>query len=109
MTMKMIDIGGIRIQYADKGQGPAVLFLHAFPLSLAMWDAQEALAPRYRIVRFDARGFGGSEVGDAVLTMARIADDAAVLIERLRLGPVILVGCSMGGYAALAFAQKQAA
>ena len=38
--------------------------------------------------------------------MARIADDAAVLIERLRLGPVILAGCSMGGYAALAFAQK---
>jgi pimeloyl-ACP methyl ester carboxylesterase len=47
-------------------------------------------------------------VGDAVLTMARIADDAAVLIERLRLGPVILAGCSMGGYAALAFALKHA-
>jgi 3-oxoadipate enol-lactonase len=73
-----------------------------------MWDGQEALAPRYRIVRFDARGFGGSDVGDAMLTMARIADDAAVLIERLRLGPVVLVGCSMGGYAALTFAPKHA-
>jgi len=104
--MGTINIGGIDIRYADKGQGPAVLFLHAFPLSLDMWDAQEALASRYRIVRFDARGFGGSEPGDAVLTMARIADDAAVLIERLRLGPVILAGCSMGGYAAFAFAQK---
>src|SRR6187455_1357015 len=104
--MGKINIGGNDIEYADKGQGPAVLFLHAFPLSLEMWDAQEALSSRYRIVRFDARGFGGSEPGDAVLTMARIADDAAVLIERLRLGPVILAGCSMGGYAALAFAQK---
>jgi len=104
--MNKINIGGIDIQYADKGQGPVVLFLHAFPLSLGMWDAQEALASAYRVVRFDARGFGGSDPGDAVLTMARIADDAAVLIERLRLGPVILVGCSMGGYAALAFAQK---
>ena len=106
--MNTINIGGIDIRYADKGSGPAVLFLHGFPLSLRMWDDQEALAPRYRIVRFDARGFGGSAVGDAMLTMARIADDAAVLIERLRLGPVILVGCSMGGYAALAFAQKHA-
>lgn len=106
--MKKINIGGVDIQYADKGNGPAVLFLHAFPLSLGMWDGQEALAPRYRIVRFDARGFGGSEVGDAMLTMARIADDAAVLIDRLRLGPVVLVGCSMGGYAALSFAQKHA-
>lgn len=107
--MNTINIGGIDIRYADKGSGPAVLFLHGFPFSLRMWDDQEALAPRYRIVRFDARGFGGSAVGDAMLTMARIADDAAVLIERLRLGPVILVGCSMGGYAALAFAQKHAA
>lgn len=106
--MKKINIGGVDIQYADKGNGPAVLFLHAFPLSLGMWDGQEALAPRYRIVRFDARGFGGSEVGDAMLTMARIADDAAVLMDRLRLGPIVLVGCSMGGYAALSFAQKHA-
>ena len=106
--MKKINIGGVDIQYAERGNGPAVLFLHAFPLSLQMWEGQEALAPRYRIVRFDARGFGGSDVGDAMLTMARIADDAAVLIERLRLGPVILAGCSMGGYAALSFAQKHA-
>jgi len=106
--MKKINIGGVDIQYADQGTGPPVLFLHAFPLSQHMWDGQEALAPRYRIVRFDARGFGGSEVGDAMLTMARIADDAAVLIDRLRLGPVVLVGCSMGGYAALSFAQKHA-
>jgi pimeloyl-ACP methyl ester carboxylesterase len=106
--MKKINIGGVDIQYADKGNGPAVLFLHGFGLSLGMWDGQEALAPRYRIVRFDARGFGGSSVGDGVLTMDRIAEDAAALIDRLRLGPVILVGCSMGGYAAFAFAQKHA-
>jgi pimeloyl-ACP methyl ester carboxylesterase len=107
--MKKINIGGAQIQYADKGHGPAILFLHGFGLSLGMWDAQEALTPRYRIVRFDARGFGGSAVGDAMLTMDRIANDAAGLIERLRLGPVVLVGCSMGGYAALAFAHKHAA
>jgi len=104
--MKTINVGGVELQYADKGQGPTVLFLHGFPLSLGMWDAQEALSDRYRIVRFDARGHGGSGVGDSALTMDRIAEDAAVLIEQLRLGPVILAGCSMGGYAAFAFAQK---
>lgn len=106
--MKTINIGGVDIQYADKGQGPVVVFLHGFPLSLGMWDAQEALSDRFRIVRFDARGHGGSGVGDSALTMDRIADDAAVLIERLRLGPVILAGCSMGGYAAFSFARKRA-
>ena len=101
-----IDIGGIGIEYADQGRGPMVLFLHAFPLSLGMWDGQAELAVRNRVVRFDARGFGGSETGDAMLTMDRIADDAALLIEKLRLGPVVLAGCSMGGYAAFSFVRK---
>ncbi len=104
--MSDLNIGGTSIHYVDKGQGPAVLFLHAYGPSLGMWDGQEALASRYRLVRFDARGFGGSPPGDSLLTMERIADDAAGLIERLRLGPVILAGCSMGGYAAFAFARK---
>lgn len=106
---RKLRIGCGDICYADKGVGPAVLFLHGFALSLQMWDGQEALADRFRIVRFDARGHGGSDVGDAMLTMDRIADDAANLIEQLRLGPVILAGCSMGGYAALAFARKHPA
>ena len=42
------------------GSGPAVLLLHAFPLGLAMWDAQaRALRATHQVVRFDARGFGG--------------------------------------------------
>ncbi|MEO5762035.1 MAG: alpha/beta hydrolase [Vicinamibacteria bacterium] len=106
--MTSINIGGAEIQYQDKGNGAVVLFLHGFPLSLAMWDGQEALASRNRVVRFDARGFGQSQVGDSLLTMDRIADDAAVLIEKLRLGPVILAGCSMGGYAAFSFVRKHA-
>jgi 3-oxoadipate enol-lactonase len=101
-------IGGLNIEYVDKGQGPVVLFIHAYGASLRMWDDQEPLSSRYRLVRFDARGFGGSEVGDGALNMDRIASDAAALIDRLRLGPVVLVGCSMGGYAAFAFAQKHA-
>jgi 3-oxoadipate enol-lactonase len=101
-------IGGFNLEYADKGQGPVVLFLHAYGASLRMWDDQDPLSARYRLVRFDARGFGGSDVGDGALSMDRIAADAAALIDRLRLGPVVLVGCSMGGYAAFAFAQKHA-
>ncbi len=64
-------IGGGQVEYDVRGAGPAVLFLHAFPLGLAMWDPQaEALAPRHQVIRFDARGFGGSPPGDGLLTMA---------------------------------------
>ena len=104
--MNTIDLGGVKLAYDDRGQGPSVMFMHAYGLSLGMWDGQMSLASRCRLTRFDARGFGGSGTGDAVLTMARIADDAAALIEKLRLGPIVAVGCSMGGYASFAFAQK---
>jgi len=100
-------LGGAAIEYEVRGEGPAVLLLHAFPLGLFMWDAQaEALAPTHRVVRFDARGFGGSAPGDGPLTMDQIADDAALLLDRLGIDRAIVAGCSMGGYAALAFVRR---
>ena len=100
-------VAGGEIRYAVSGQGPAVLFLHAFPLGLSMWDAQaEALENRYQVVRFDARGFGASPAGDGLLTMERIADDAAALLDQLGVGKAVVGGCSMGGYAALAMVRR---
>ncbi len=90
-----------------RGSGPPVLFLHAFPLNRAMWDAQvRALSGSYQVVRFDARGFGGTPPGDGLLTMERIADDAAALLDQLGLSRATVCGLSMGGYAALAFVRR---
>lgn len=102
-------LDGGEVCFEAYGEGPAVVFLHAFPLSASMWDAQcEALAPAHRVVRFDARGFGGSPPGGLAFTMDRIADDAAALLERLGVERAVVAGCSMGGYAALAFARRHA-
>src|SRR5207342_556292 len=81
--------------------------LHAFPLARSMWDAQlETLAASRRVIAFDARGFGESALGEGPLTMERIADDAAALLDRLGIERVAVGGCSMGGYAAFAFARR---
>jgi pimeloyl-ACP methyl ester carboxylesterase len=97
------------LEYAVAGDGPALLLLHAFPLGLFMWDPQvEALAATHRVVRFDARGFGGSAPGAGPLTMDRIADDAAALLDHLGLATATVMGCSMGGYAAFAFVRRHA-
>ena len=96
---------GARIAFADSGEGsgPPVVFLHAFPLHSAMWSPQvEALAGRRRCVTPDARGFGGSTAGSARLTIDRMADDVAALLDALAIERAVLVGLSMGGYAALA-------
>jgi 3-oxoadipate enol-lactonase len=102
-----VRIGGATLDYDARGSGPAVLFLHAFPLGQAMWDAQaKALEATHQVVRFDARGFGGTPPGDGLLTMERIADDAAALLDHLGLSKAALCGLSMGGYAAFAFVRR---
>ena len=100
-------LDGVAIEYDVRGDGPAVLLLHAFPLGLFMWDAQvEALCATHRLVRFDARGFGGSAAGEGPLTMERIADDGALLLDHLGIEKAVVGGCSMGGYAAFAFVRR---
>jgi 3-oxoadipate enol-lactonase len=100
-------IDGATIEYEATGRGRAVLLFHAFPLGRFMWDAQvEALAANFCVVRFDARGFGGSSLGEGPLTMERIADDGAALLDHLGIDEAVVGGCSMGGYAALAFVRR---
>lgn len=104
--MRLKTEGG-ELAYEAEGTGPAVMFLHAFPLGLAMWDAQAAaLRDGHQVLRFDARGFGDSDLGEGPLTMERIADDAVALLDHLGLAKAVVVGCSMGGYAALALWER---
>lgn len=96
-------LGGGELAYDVRGNGAPVLFLHAFPLGMAMWDAQvSALEGSHRVVRFDARGFGASPPGEGLLTMERIAEDAVALLDHLGLAQAAVCGLSMGGYAAFA-------
>jgi 3-oxoadipate enol-lactonase len=100
-------VNGVELEYEVQGTGPALLLLHAFPLGLFMWDAQaERFAARHTVVRFDARGFGGTPSDDGPLTMERIADDAHALLGHLGIERAVVAGCSMGGYAAFAFVRR---
>ena len=100
-------IDGVEIEYDVRGEGAPLLLLHAFPLGLFMWETQvEALSATHRVVRFDARGFGGSAAGEGPLTMERIADDGAFLLDHLGIERAVVGGCSMGGYAAFAFVRR---
>jgi pimeloyl-ACP methyl ester carboxylesterase len=99
--------GGAKVHYDVRGEGPALLFFHAFPLGLSMYDRQAAaLEATHRVVRFDARGFGATAPGDGPLTMERIADDGVALLDHLGLGQAVALGCSMGGYVVLALARR---
>lgn len=94
-----------RVFVRDQGTGMPVVLLHGFPLDGSMWDAQRRqLGADYRVIVPDLRGFGRSGVTPGTVSMARMADDVAQLLEQLQVdGPVVLAGLSMGGYIAWQF------
>ena len=92
----------IEIGYDDAGGGVPVVFLHAFPLSRAMWQPQlTALVDRCRCVAPDFRGFGETPAVPP-FSMDRYADDVAALLDVLRIERAVIAGLSMGGYVAFA-------
>lgn len=100
--MPTAEIDGLPIRYEDSGgDGPAVLFCHGFLMDCTMFEPQvEALAPDYRCLRFDARGFGGTPARGA-FNYWDLAEDAVGLLDHLGIGSAVMVGMSQGGFLAL--------
>ena len=98
----------IHLKVADTGMGLPLVFLHGFPLSRGVWRKQiDAFRSTYRVIAPDLRGFGNSETQPGPTTMAQYAEDVhALLLHQLTTGPVVVIGHSMGGYVALAFARQ---
>jgi pimeloyl-ACP methyl ester carboxylesterase len=87
-----------------------VVLMHPFPFTRLIWAGfAETVAAHRRVLALDARGFGGtpSPPGGA-FSMDDLADDVAALLDRLGIARCTLLGQSMGGYAALAFAARYA-
>ena len=102
-----IDANGMRLRFTIHGEGEPLLLVHGFPLSGKMWDAMvERLVGEFRLIVPDLRGHGGSEASDQA-SMGDYADDlVAVLAGAGEMGPVVLVGMSMGGYVCLEFCRR---
>jgi pimeloyl-ACP methyl ester carboxylesterase len=87
-----------------------VLFVHGNTSSARFFeDTLSALPSRYRGLAPDLRGFGGSETKplDATRGLSVFSDDLAALVDALRLGPVHLVGWSVGGAVAMRYAMDR--
>ncbi|HET9626934.1 MAG TPA: 3-oxoadipate enol-lactonase [Kofleriaceae bacterium] len=86
---------------------PALLLLHSLGSSLHIWDAQvEGLAAGFRIVRFDMRGHGASEVGAEPTTIDDLAADALGVLDALGIARAHVAGVSIGGMIAQALAAR---
>jgi pimeloyl-ACP methyl ester carboxylesterase len=106
--MQVLTDDGARIDARVDGSAAsrAVVLIHGFPLARAIWDEQsEALASIARVVALDLRGAGKSSVPDGPYLMERLAADVAAVLDALGIERAVLIGHSMGGYVALAFAR----
>jgi len=102
-----VRVNGIDLAYSDEGQGPPVVFLHAFPLNRMMWTPQfDALKSRYRVISIDLRGHGESDAPMWRYTLEQFADDVIALLQHLSITQATFVGLSMGGYILFALYRK---
>lgn len=106
--MPHITVNDHEFFYREQGSGSVALFVHGFPLDSTMWLEQiQMLAGTRWCIAPDLRGFGRSSPSiRSVLSMEDHADDLVALLDALAIEQVDLVGLSMGGYIALAFAER---
>lgn len=96
----------INISYTDTGKGTAIVMLHGFLENKTMWDSYVAeFSKKHRVITIDLLGHGSTGCIGYIHTMEDMADAVHYVIHELRIRKVIVVGHSMGGYVALAFAE----
>ena len=106
-------LNGQRFHYTEWGAptAPAVILLHGVTGHARTWDEEAAaLASRYRVLALDQRGHGDSDPSpNADYTVATMAADLDAFARALALTRVSIVGLSMGGRVAIAFAGTEPA
>src|SRR3954470_2710351 len=90
---------GVRLHYAEAGEGEPVVLLHGWPQHWWMWRHQIApLAERFRVIVPDLRGLGWSDKPKSSYRKTLWLDDLIALLDKLGLERVRLVGHDWGGW-----------
>lgn len=103
-----IEYKGGSIYFEEHGSGnPPLVLLHGFTESLKIWDEyRKILSSSFRLILIDLPGHGRSSILDQVHSMDLMADSVNAVLDHLNIPAAVMVGHSMGGYVALAFARK---
>ncbi len=100
MTSK-IKANNIEINYRLDGpeDRPVVMLSNSLMSNYTMWDNQiDDFTRNFRVLRYDQRGHGDTEVTPGPYSIKELTDDAYGLIEALEITAVHFVGLSMGGF-----------
>jgi 3-oxoadipate enol-lactonase len=99
--MSTATINGVTIRYSDTGgTGEPVVFSHGYLMDSTMFEPQvAALAPEYRVITWDERGFGSRATGP--FSFWDSAKDVLGLLDHLGIERAVLAGMSQGGFISL--------
>lgn len=101
--MPLAKINNQEVYFEDSGgNGPAIVFMHGFLMDQSLFDSQvNALIPRYRCIRWDARCFGQTKWDGKPFNLYDSVSDCFGLMDFLSIESAVLAGMSQGGYCAL--------
>lgn len=95
-----------KVSYSDTGKGSAIVLLHGFLENQTMWrDFIPEFSKKHRVITIDLLGHGNTECMGYIHSMEDNADMVHEVLHELKIRKAVLVGHSMGGYVALAFAE----
>lgn len=108
LKRRVIQVGDHRIVYSEGGHGEPVVLLHGFGASADSWNRfAKPLAKRYRVIALDQPGWGAStRLEAASYGYPAQVERVHQFLSQLQLGRVHLVGHSMGGFIASAYAAR---
>ncbi|OPY93925.1 3-oxoadipate enol-lactonase [Bradyrhizobium sacchari] len=98
--MPMIDADGCLLNVSVEGRdgGPTLMLSNSLGCTLQMWEPQmKALTQVFRVIRYDRRGHGKSNVPPGPYTMERFGRDVLAILDDLNIEKVHWCGLSMGG------------
>jgi YbgC/YbaW family acyl-CoA thioester hydrolase len=105
-AVQRVTVNGVGLAVDVAGDGPAILFVHGYPLDRSIWRHQMEHLDGWRRIAPDLRGMGQSDAPDLGYSMTTYADDLAALLDSLGVDQVVLCGLSMGGYVAFEFLRR---
>ena len=95
---RTLSVNGAEIFVSETGEGEAVVLLHGYPLSGALFErVRDALDDEHRVITIDHRGYGNSSTPEVVESVTTYAEDALAVLDQLGVESAAIGGMSMGG------------
>lgn len=106
-----LTIDGLRFDVRLDGPetAPVLMLSNSLSSNLSMWEPQiAAFTRKYRVLRYDQRGHGGTQISTKPFTIDRLADDAVAILDTLGIAKAHFCGVSMGGMTGMSLLRRHA-